>query len=225
MRPRIGITYSDEINVEPYAEAIRASGGDPVTIQPGDSLDPGSLHGLVLGGGVDVDPGLYGQAPESETEAPNRDRDAMEMKLLADARHRDLPVLGICRGMQLLNVAAGGSLTQHVPGHAIRPEDKATFAHAAHVSPNSKLVSIYESDSLQINSRHHQTVAEIADTLWVSARAPDGTVEAVEDPERAFVIGVQWHPEDMAPVDSTQRRLFDEFVKAARACASASEQP
>lgn len=216
MQPRIGITYSSEINVLPYADAVRASGGEPVVIAPGDPVGIEDLDGLLLGGGVDVNPELYGEQPRPETQTPNDERDQLERDLLASALQRDLPVLAICRGMQMLNVAAGGSLAQHIENHEIRPQNKALPAHTIQVESGSKLNQIHHSLTVQVNSRHHQAVARVGEGLQVTARAEDGTVEALESPAHRFVVGVQWHPEDMAAGDKAQKQLFDELVSAAK---------
>ncbi len=215
VRPRIGITYSNEIKVRPYEDAVRASGGDPVTIAPGDKFAIESLDGVVLGGGVDVNPDLYGEARSPETEEPNDSRDRLEQSLLKEALLLGLPVLAICRGMQMLNVAEGGSLKQHIHDHVSRPENKALEAHQVEVEPGSRLASIYGAAKIGVNSRHHQAVGRVAEGLRVTARAHDGTVEAIESTEHPFVIGVQWHPEDMAATDQTQKLLFDKFIQAA----------
>jgi len=214
--PRIGITYSSEIKAEPYADAIRASGGEPVLITPESDLEEFEFDGLLLGGGVDVDPALYGEERGPQTEVPNTARDVMEQQLLAQALQRDIPVLAICRGLQLLNVAQGGSLVQHQEGHEIRPPEKWLPAHSVKVVAPSLLSNILQSETIRVNSRHHQTVARVADGLRVVGRASDGTVEALESTEHEFVLGVQWHPEDMVAHDPIQKKLFDQFVDRAR---------
>ena len=214
--PRIGITYSSEIKAEPYADAIRASGGEPVLITPESDLEEFEFDGLLLGGGVDVDPALYGEERGPQTEVPNTARDVMEQQLLAQALQRDIPVLAICRGLQLLNVVHGGSLVQHQEGHEIRPPEKWLPAHSVKVAAPSLLSNILQSETIRVNSRHHQTVARVADGLRVVGRAFDGTVEALESTEHEFVLGVQWHPEDMVAHDPIQKKLFDQFVDRAR---------
>ncbi len=215
VKPRIGITYSDEIKVATYAEAIRASGGEPVPIRPGEKPGATDLDGLVLGGGVDVNPALYHQERQPETEEPNDARDRTELDMLKQALESKIPVLAICRGMQMLNVASGGTLHQHISGHETRTVDKALPAHEVHVLDGSLLAAVLGADVAAVNSRHHQAVGRVADTLRVAATSADGVVEAVEDPAYDFVLGVQWHPEDMAAQDAVQKRLFDEFVKRA----------
>jgi len=215
VKPKIGITISSEVRAEPYAEAVRAAGGEPVVITPEHPVAFDELDGLVLGGGVDVNPELYGEAPHPETEEPNDARDAMERELLRGALDKDVPVLAICRGMQMLNVARGGTLTQHMEGHVMRPDNKGEPAHPVKVREGSVLAGIVGAGTLEVNSRHHQAVARIGEGLGVVAAAADGTVEAVEMRGRRFVVGVQWHPEDMSAVDRLQRELFSRMVASA----------
>jgi len=212
VKPRIGITYSDEIKVEPYADAVRASGGEPVTIAPGDGASLDGLEALILAGGVDVSPSLYGEERAPETEAPNEARDRLEQDILAIALQRDLPVLAICRGMQLLNISYKGSLTQHMTGHEIRTADKSLPAHPVQIATSSRLDKIIRTETLPVNSRHHQAIARLGEGLVASARGKDGIIEAIEDPAHRFVLGVQWHPEDMAAVSAVQKLLFDALI-------------
>ena len=189
----------------PYREALRTHGIEAVEDAP--TLD--SLHGLVLAGGTDVDPALYHAARDTRTQLPDGARDAVELKLLREALDRDLPVLAICRGMQLLNVACGGTLVQHIDGHKADARD----AHTVTIEPGSRLHGILGSREYLVNSRHHQSVERLGEKLVVSARAP-AIVEAVEMPANTFVLGVQWHPEDR--VDGRDRELFRAFAAALR---------
>jgi putative glutamine amidotransferase len=185
-----------------YVEQVAATGALPVLLPPG-TAEAGEvlrrLDGLVLAGGADVDPGRYGEEPHPETAGIRPDRDAGEFALLAEALRRDLPVLGICRGMQVMAVHAGGRLIQHLPdtvGHqGHRPEPGTFGTHGARFVPGS-LVAALLGETAEVNSHHHQGVAD-AGTLTVTGWADDGSVEAVEDPTRRFALGVQWHPEAM----------------------------
>jgi putative glutamine amidotransferase len=215
MSARIGITYSNEIKVQAYADAVRAAGAEPVLISPEHPADLGALDGLLLSGGLDLNPALYGQDKHPEADEPNDARDRMEMGLLHEALERDVPVLAICRGMQLFNVEHGGTLQQHMTGHQLHPEDRGEPAHGVNVEAGSRLAAILGGDRAAVNSRHHQAVDRVGEGLVVSARAEDGTVEALERADKRFAVAVQWHPEDQAAGDAVQRRLFEEFVKAA----------
>lgn len=213
MSKRVAVTHSNEIKVRPYLEALRAAGADPVAIDPATPAAMSEFAGLVLAGGIDVNPRLYGQERHPESDEPNDARDALELRLLNEALARDLPVLAICRGMQLFNVARGGTLAQHIAAtsmHRVYPEDRGTPAHEITVSEGSRLASILGTTHVQVNSRHHQAVDQSGNGLIVTSRAPDNLIESLELPEARFAIGVQWHPEDQTR-DPIQRRLFQHF--------------
>jgi putative glutamine amidotransferase len=186
----------------PYREALARVGIEAVAFTPGSSESLDHVGGILMTGGTDVDPSLYGELPHPETEAPDRERDDYEAAALREAVARDMPVLAICRGMQLMNVALGGTLLQHIEGHL-------KTVHDAEVS--GPLASIYGAETIQVNSRHHQAAGRIGEGLVVSARDPaDGVIEGLMLPGKRFVIGVQWHPEDLVD-DPVQVRLFEAF--------------
>jgi putative glutamine amidotransferase len=195
-----------------YRKALMAAG-----IQPVENVTTvAGLDGLLLAGGPDVDPALYGASRRPETETPEHARDSLETALLREALDHDLPVLAICRGLQLLNVTLGGTLVQHIAGHRCA---KQQAAHAVAVTSHSRLGSILEvegtaeADEYMVNSRHHQCVDRVASSLVVTARAPDDVVEALELPGQHFVLAVQWHPEDR--MRWPDRKLFEAFRDAA----------
>jgi putative glutamine amidotransferase len=194
-----------------YRDALRQAGIEPVE----GVADLGGLDGLLLAGGDDVDPALYGAAREAETDEPDRVRDLLEGALLDQALDRDLPVLGICRGVQFLNVHLGGTLRQHIDGHK-RP--KVREAHPIAIAPASRLHTILQAQEYIVNSRHHQSVDRAGKGLVVTATAPDGIVEALELPGKRFVLAVQWHPE--ARTDGRDARLFEAFREALSAASS-----
>jgi len=210
------VVYREAVEAEPYARAVEAAGAEPVLREAVPGLKLGECRGLLLTGGSDVDPSLYGETPVPETEPPDPDRDSAEAALIDEALARDLPLLAICRGMQILNVHLGGSLVQHLPTaarHVRRTPDKSLPAHRVTIEPGTLLSSIAGSEIWEVNSRHHQAIARLAPGLRVGARdAEDGTIEAVELPQRRFVLAVQWHPENQAPTEAGQRRLFERFV-------------
>ena len=196
-----------------YVAAVTLAGGRPVLIPPDEDTDVlRALDGLVLTGGADLDPGLYGAQPGPLT-VTRPHRDSAEMSLVRRALERDMPVLGVCRGMQLLAVAAGGRLHQHLPdvlGHEKhRPAPGVYGEHDARFVPGSRIAGLM-GDDVAIHCYHHQGVAD-AGSLTVTGRTADGVVEAVEDPGRRFVLGVQWHPEVIR-----DQRLFGALVEAAR---------
>ena len=198
-------TSTPEEKRVPYRNALSAVGLHPV--EGVTTLD--CAAGLCLAGGADVDPAIYGEARHPQTQEPDRTRDALESALLREALERDLPVLAICRGLQLLNAALGGTLEQHIEGHSFR---KQRDAHSIAIVPGSRLESILGAGQYVVNSGHHQCAATIAPGLAVAARAPDGVVEALEAPDREFVLAVQWHPE--ARMDGMDARLFAAFRDA-----------
>lgn len=203
---------------QPYVEALHAAGIEPALISPGDAV-PDEFQGLLLMGGSDVSPALYGEARNSSTESSDDARDALELALIRKSLDRDLPLLAICRGLQILNVAHGGSLIQHLNSterHRVRPANRGLPAHPVEIEAGSRLARIVgEPLLLEVNSRHHQAIARLGGGLRASAHDPaDGTIEAVERPDKRFVVGVQWHPENMAPMDSREAKLFEAFAEA-----------
>jgi putative glutamine amidotransferase len=219
MIPAVAVTCGKPDGAARYARALEAVGVKPVILAPPEprSLAAIGIAGLLLSGGTDVDPELYGQERATETELPNRPRDRMELRVLREALQLDLPVLAICRGMQLLNVYHGGTLSQHhrqQAKHRVRTRDRSLPAHDAVIQPGTRLAAILGEHRCAINSRHHQAVDRVSYLLRVSARALDGIVEGVERKDRLFVVGVQWHPEDQICTDARQRKLFDAFKNA-----------
>jgi gamma-glutamyl-gamma-aminobutyrate hydrolase PuuD len=215
-RPRIGITTSRAASVERYISYVDAAGGEPVVLRPGDQTSPEALDGLLFAGGVDVAPRHYGQEPEPSVEV-DEERDQFELPLARRAIEAGLPVLGICRGMQLLNVVAGGSLIQHLEGHAADDASDRSGQHAVRVAPGSQLGALLGRAEIPVNSRHHQALREpeLAPGLTPTAWSPDGVVEAFERPGDGFLLAVQWHPERVDEVDPACRRLADALVERA----------
>ena len=218
MSPKVLVVYREISEVQPYARALEAAGAEPLLEEARTGLEIGQACGLLLTGGGDVDPALYGETAGPETEPPDTDRDAVEAALIDEALTRDLPLLAICRGLQILNVHLGGTLVQHLPRaehHVRRTPDRSLPAHRVSIEPGTLLASIAQRETWEVNSRHHQAVARLGGGLRVCARDPeDGTVEAIELPMRRYVLAVQWHPENQAPEDPEQRNLFRSFAAA-----------
>jgi putative glutamine amidotransferase len=201
-----------------YVRAVERAGGRPLLVPPtegGVAETLVAVDGLVFSGGADLDPSLYGQEPHAETFGVGEERDRAELALLEGALARDMPVLAICRGSQVLNVARGGDLVQHLPdvvGDEKHKHTPGTFAdHAVSLEQGTRLADIL-GDRAPVKSHHHQGFGRVGEGLRVAAHAEDGTVEAVEDPSRRFALGVLWHPEA-----GEDMKLFEELVTAARA--------
>jgi putative glutamine amidotransferase len=215
---RAALTFREPKKAEVYADALRQAGIEPVLISPQEPQALGQIRGLVLSGGTDVNPARYGQVAREGNEPPDDERDELETALLQEALDRDLPVLAICRGMQLFNVAHGGSLIQHLENsavHRVRDMDPALPVHQIMVETGSHLAGILGAGRHAVNSRHHQAVDRVGSGLVVTARStPDGVIEAMERPDRSFALAVQLHPEDQVRQDSEQRKLFAALARA-----------
>ena len=247
-RPVIGLpTYHHWARGEPdarilemrasYCQAVAAAGGAPLLvplIEDGDAVDRiyGLLDGLLLCGGGDVDASFYGQEDRGRLTIVDPARDRFELALTRRALTDGLPLLAICRGIQVLNVAAGGSLIQHIPSECPGALAHATpsslppnhVAHVVTVAPGSRLAAALglgadasqDPAAVPVNSRHHQAVERVADGYDVVARAPDGVIEGIERRGAGWVVGVQWHPENMTPADPRMASLFGAFIQACR---------
>jgi putative glutamine amidotransferase len=229
MRPLIGITSYDEPvawgawNVDAvlvptaYVRAVEQAGGRALVIPPTDGSNGETLavlDGLVFSGGGDIDPDTYGAEAHDETRGVNAKRDEAELALLRDALERDMPVLAVCRGSQVLNVALGGDLVQHLPelvGHDRHLHTPGEFAdHDVRVEGTTRIGAIL-GDRAPVKSHHHQAFGRLGRNLREAAWAEDGTVEAIEDPTRRFAVGVLWHPEE-----GEDFALFETLVDEAR---------
>ena len=234
-RPRIGVTLDHEpaggwskfpwyAIRENYLGAVAEAGGLPVPLPHAVDLAAcyvDRLDGLIVtGGAFDLDPSLYGAGERHATVVTKDRRTVFELRVTELALARDLPVLGICGGQQLLNVALGGDLVQHIPdavpdalAHE-QPNPRSEAGHEVHIVPETRLHAIVAAASLPVNSAHHQAAGGVGPGVVVSARATDGVIEAIEDPGRRFCIGVQWHPE--FAISDGDVRLLRAFVEASR---------
>ena len=209
-------TKASEARIAPYENALREVGIEPV--RNPESIE--ALDGLLLTGGADVNPARYEQAMAGSDEVDDA-RDELEIRLLREALASDVPVLAICRGVQLLNVACGGTLIQHLDStevHRQKPQNaepgRHPSAHPVWVGPNTRLAEIIGAGAHDVNSRHHQAIENLGQGLIVSAIAKDGVIEAIEKPGGAFAVAVQWHPEDRIFASDADHKLFEAFAGA-----------
>ena len=234
-RPLIGVTTSISVNAYPerafvnssYIRAVQNAGGIPVLLPPplvGEARDElwHRLHGLLLTGGADIDPARFGELPHATVYDVSESRDDLEFTVVDSALGAGMPVFAICRGIQVLNVALGGTLIQDVPSEIgpqithsqAEPRHEAT--HRVTVSGETKLAEVLGAHDLSVNSFHHQAIKKLGRGLRDVAWADDGVIEAVEMPDaRSLVLGVQWHPEDLVDHDPPAAKLFRALVVAA----------
>ena len=228
-RPVIGICSAIEsarwaawevvVNLSPrtYSLAVQRAGGVALILPPDDSVAEAPdelldlLDGLILAGGSDIDPTSYGAKPHPETKNTWPERDRFEIALGTRALERDMPVLGICRGMEMLNVIQGGTLNQHLGLELHRHTPGVFTDHRVELQPGSLAARVVGSDTTEVKSAHHQGVEELGEGVAVSGHADDGVVEAIELPDRSFAVGVLWHPEE-----DERSRLVGSLVDEAR---------
>jgi putative glutamine amidotransferase len=196
-----------------YRRAVEAAGAETVDLPPG-TQDMRGLDGLLLPGGWDVDPALYGEKPDPKVGDIDPELDETEIRLFKDAREKQIPVLGICRGQQVINVAMGGTLLQHLEGHEVRAFGRSHLAHRASVDPSSELGRAADGREIQVNSLHHQAVGVLAPGLRQTATGDDGTVEGIETDD-GLIVAVQCHPEELTGDLPWARSLFKRFVTRA----------
>jgi putative glutamine amidotransferase len=221
VRPLIAIPGDPEGSIESsYLDALARAGADPRLLENFEQARAVEIRGLLLAGGAfDIPPEWYGQSPRARIDPPRLARSRLERSLLREAERAGLPVLGICNGSQLMAVHRGGTLVQDLatqwPGALLheRGDAREDAVHDVEIRPRSRLAGLLGETTLAVNSTHHQSVALPGRGVRVVGRAPDGVVEAIEDPERAFWVGVQWHPERLDAPHA--RRLFEAFVDAA----------
>jgi putative glutamine amidotransferase len=224
----IGITTCRKL--EDYRQAILHVGGEARILEHAMAIDSAldGIGGLLLTGGDDVSPARYGESAHSTVVEADTVQDEFELGLVSQARARQLPILAICRGVQVLNVACGGTLVQDIPSQLpgalehtlpVPPNQSYSLAHEVWLEKDSLLSSLMrerlsDADTCEVNSRHHQAVKDVASGFRVSATAPDGVIEAIEDPSARFCLGVQWHPENFWRTGEF-RALFEGFLEAA----------
>lgn len=228
MNPRIGVTCSTTASTDRYyvprhyVEGIDATGGIPLLLSPlksEDKLDTylSLVDGLLLSGGADLDPVFYNQEPKSGMRRIDPEKDRLELKLGKSALERGIPILGICRGCQMLNVIGGGTLNQHIDG--LKHWQNAPEAYPTHeieIRRGTKLFQILQTERIRVNTFHHQSVKDVASGFVVSATSKDGVIEGLESTTHPFAVGVQFHLEYLWKEDPAFKRIFSAFVEASK---------
>ncbi len=223
-KPLIGITPNYHAHTkqyqlhEDYANAVLQAGGIPVLLFP-DTGFPHYIDGIICSGGGDIDPLLFGEEPIQQSGEISPLRDQYELELCKQALQTDLPILGICRGMQILNIAAGGSIYQDIwtqTGSVLKHQQQAPRTYGTHsisLEKQSILYQLWQEPHMVVNSMHHQAVSRLGKDFFVAAQSTDGLTEAIQQKEKAFVLGVQWHPEAMPTL--AQQAIFGRLIEAA----------
>ena len=234
-KPVIGLTcsYDKDENTHriflnhSYLDAIRHFGGIPVVLPSEGNTDEleylvSLCDGILLTGGMDIEPQLFGEEKWNDSVETTPDRDQRESLICRLATERDLPIFGICRGIQMMNVYFGGTLIQDIPtqapsdvAHRMAPPDHRT-CHDCIVEPGSPLAALTGKTSFGVNSHHHQAIKDVAPGFAVMGRCEDGIIEAIYDPNKKFVWGVQWHPEKIWDIEDSSARLFQAFIDACK---------
>jgi putative glutamine amidotransferase len=236
MRPLIGISVSNKRDPSdladiysiqtPYAQAVAEAGGLPVLVPNGLQSDTlhallERLNGLLLSGGGDIHPKFYNAEPIPSLRSVDETRDLCELAMVRWAFERQIPCLAICRGIQVINVAMGGSLIKDIQAeyptsidHDLHDQSPNMLAHHVRILRDSRLADIFGADEIETNSRHHQAILKLAEEIRIVAEAPDGIIEAIEAPEHPFFLGVQWHPERLLDRHES-RALFESLTESA----------
>jgi putative glutamine amidotransferase len=229
-KPTIGITTFNQNEEGQYfirntfVEAVRCCGGLPILLAPGQPEESAAIlevvDGLIFSGGGDLDPDTYNSSNHPAISGVDRTRDAFELKLFNQAKNTSIPLLGICRGVAVMAVASGADLVTHIPDEfgklVLHTGDSQSVKHLVEINPQSYLASILKTNTVEVDSMHHQSVRSLPQGWRLAARSIDGVVEAIEYEYHPWAIGVQWHPE-IAVDDPQQLRIFQAFVEAAQA--------
>lgn len=236
MKPIIGLALSNRVKSKKiysvinndYVKAVQKAGGIPVLIPFSDNLEnmkeyTNKIQGIIFTGGEDISPLFYNEDPIKEVQCIIEERDRFELELFKEAYKKQIPILGICRGLQLINVALGGNLYQdlntQIPnsyGHAPKQTPRSNLYHSVKIEKDSKLFDIFESEDLKVNSFHHQSVKKLGTNLKVTALSNDGIVEAIESINDKFLVAVQWHPENLVEKHEEFLKFFEALINEAK---------
>lgn len=229
MKPVIGIlAHPSEKKMDPignpdnkigqnYTESVHKAGGLPFIIPITDDEEMiqeyvNHIDGLLIPGGIDINPKYYHQDKHPSTNTPSQIFDSFEFHFLKQAEEKKLPILAICRGIQLLNIYHGGTLNQDIPNHKQKDPTRWAICHSVTFQEGSRLYTLF-GDSLKVNSFHHQSLKEVPNFFYITAYSNDGVIEAIEAKDYPYMIGVQWHPEGFVYYDDSNMALFIDFVE------------
>ncbi|AGF55211.1 putative glutamine amidotransferase [Clostridium saccharoperbutylacetonicum] len=236
MKPIIGLALSSRVKPKKvysvinndYIKAVQKAGGIPVLIPFSDNLEnikvyTNKIQGIIFTGGEDISPLFYNEEPIKEVQCIIEKRDIFELELFKEVYKKQIPILGVCRGLQLINVALGGSLYQdinvqihnsngHLPKYALR----SNLYHSVKIEKGSELFVIFKTEDLKVNSFHHQSIKKLGKDLRVTAHSSDGVIEGIESLKEKFLVGVQWHPENLVERHSEFLKLFQALIDNAR---------
>lgn len=236
MKPIIGLALANRVKPKKiysvinndYIKAIQEAGGIPVLIPFSDNIEnvrayTEKIQGIVFTGGEDISPLFYNEEPRKEVECIIEDRDRFELELFKEVYKKNIPILGICRGLQLINVGLGGNLYQDINsqipnsyGHAPKHTLRSNFYHSVKIEKNTKLFDIFKTEDLKVNSFHHQSVKKLGNDLKITAFSNDGVVEAIESIDERYLVAVQWHPENLLKKHIEFLKLFESLINNAK---------
>lgn len=236
MKPIIGLALSNRVKSKKiysvinndYIKAVQKAGGIPILIPFSDNIEnikeyTNKLQGIIFTGGEDISPLLYNEEPHKEVQCIIEERDRFELELFKEVYEKKIPILGICRGLQLINIALGGNLYQDINsqipnsyGHAPKYTLRSNLYHSVKIEKGSKLFDIFKTEDLKVNSFHHQSIKKLGNDLKITANSNDGIVEAIESVNEKFLVAVQWHPENLVEKHDEFLKIFELLINNAK---------
>ncbi|OOM82086.1 putative glutamine amidotransferasec [Clostridium puniceum] len=236
MKPIIGLALSNRVKSKKiysvinndYIKAVQKAGGIPILIPFSDNIEnikeyTNKLQGIIFTGGEDISPLFYNEEPRKEVQCIIEERDRFELELFKEVYEKKIPILGICRGLQLINIALGGNLYQDINsqipnsyGHAPKYTLRSNLYHSVKIEKGSKLFDIFKTEDLKVNSFHHQSIKELGKNLKITANSNDGIVEAIESVDEKFLVAVQWHPENLVEKHGEFLKVFEALINIAK---------